>query len=128
MANNNTLFSSDLEFPEGAKARVETIVESFRANEDEDCSDIDALEIVIEDTGITIYSEGEGTVETAVALAQKILDDLEINSPFILEWAETCDKPRPNEFGGGAVIVRRGKEPIYHSTRNWVEDQLANIA
>lgn len=75
--------------------------------------------------GLWIHDDGESIdVEHVAILAQALLDELEIDEPFIFSWAYTCSKPRIDEFGGGACAVRRGKDPIWCDARNEVEEQL----
>lgn len=126
MANNYRLFSSEIEFPASDRERVQAIVDDFIAHADED-SEIESLGIEIEDTRIMFLSEEWADIKETVTLAQKILDELQLNEPFVLEWAETCSELRVGEFGGGAVIVRRGMDPEYMNTHSWVLERLAKL-
>ncbi len=82
-----------------------------------------------EDEGLWIHDDGESIdVEHVAILVQELLDGLEIDAPFIFNWAYTCRKPRIDEFGGGACAVRRGKDPIWCDARNKIEELLKEEA
>ena len=55
-------------------------------------------------------------------LAEVLVDELEIDTPFLASWAYTCSKRRIGEFGGGAFVVERGEDTI------WVDAESEAIA
>lgn len=48
-------------------------------------------------------------METAIDVAMAILELDENDEVYTAEWANTCDKPRVDEFGGGAVAFSRAR-------------------
>jgi len=59
----------------------------------------------LEGDGLWIYTEESGNPDTAAMLIQAFFRKFHPKGIWKLEWAETCSKPRLNEFGGGAVVV-----------------------
>lgn len=68
---------------------------------------------VVEDDGVWFYHEESINPEHVVRIAQALLDELEIDEPFVFSWSYTCSKPRFDEFGGGACKIRRGRDPVW---------------
>lgn len=107
---------------EQAKSIVERVEEELEDGEE----GYAGFRAVLEEDGLWIYDDGENiNTEHVAILAQVLLDELEIDEPFIFSWSYTCSKPRVDEFGGGACAVRRGKDPIWCDARNEVEFALA---
>ncbi len=52
--------------------------------------------------------------DALAAVAQAVIDALQIDEPFLFHWAEWCSRPRTDEFFGGYGIVRRGRTPEIH--------------
>ena len=82
---------------------------SFSYDEDED------------DGFLYYYSEENGDLTVTEHIIRNLVDDLQIDEPISLQWAFTCSKPRPDEFGGGAFVVRRGKKTEWLDTSDWVQ-------
>jgi hypothetical protein len=79
-----------------------------------------------EPEGLYIYHEDWGNIEftaSVLALAQK---QFGIDDPWSIQWADWCDKPRPGEFGGGAVVIYKG-EATYHNSDQWVHDKIKEL-
>jgi hypothetical protein len=73
---------------------------------DEDCSD-----------GVLFSYDENCNPEHVAKFAQALLDELEIDEPHVFSWAYICSRPRIGEFGGGACVVARGRDPF------WVDAQ-----
>lgn len=76
--------------------------------------------------------DGFASLEELVEpIARALIDGLEIDEPFILEWANTLDKPRCEHFGGGAFVIMRGCETywIYPSllADAWIKNQRKRL-
>lgn len=56
-------------------------------------------------TSTVIYAEECGNTEHLVDFLQMYIREWNIDEPIGVEWAMTCSKMRPNEFGGGACVV-----------------------
>lgn len=48
---------------------------------------------------------GDGNVEHAAEFLQELIKLGYVVEPVAIYWADTCSKPRPDEFAGGAAIV-----------------------
>jgi hypothetical protein len=59
--------------------------------------------------GVWAYTEEWGDVERLVEVVAAWQTSCHVADPWILTWAETCDKPRLDEFSGGAVAVFKGE-------------------
>lgn len=130
MANNYTFFSTTLRIPDGTSPQAKKIVEDLEdaydnESDDGESDELGGCTVEIDDTNVTVYSEGAGDIDVAVSIFQALLDGLQLEGPLIFEWAATCSKPRPGEFGGGAVIIRRGKETVAMDTSSWATEYLA---
>ena len=111
MANNYTLSSSVLSLDPDQLQPAREIIASFKLAFDEDD---DLGFIICEDSdGIGFHHDESCDVENVAKLVQALLDGLEIDEEFIFSWANTCDKPRIDEFSGGGCCVRRGKPPKF---------------
>ncbi len=78
----------------------------------------------LEADGVWITHNESINPEHVVVLVQALLDELEIDEPFIFSWSYTCSQPRLDDFGEGACVVRRGKDPIWVDAREEVEKKL----
>lgn len=56
-----------------------------------------------------LFAEDSGSPEQAACFIKMLLDAnlIEVEEFTVLEWAETCSKPRPGEFSGGACMISR---------------------
>ncbi len=50
----------------------------------------------------------------------------DIEEPVAFQFAEICDKPRPDEFGGGAVVVSQAGIEFLH-THSWAEQTINEL-
>ena len=118
MANNYTQFSVMLPLPE--KAGMEEVfggiweVQREEAENDPEC---EAYEIyggfeyeIQPGEGVWVHDEdGNGNPEAAAGFIQRYLKDLDIKEAVYMSWANTCSKPRINEFDGGGVVITATK-------------------
>jgi hypothetical protein len=124
MANNYTQSSSVLEIPADKLEQAILIVERTES-ELEHADECVGFEASFEGCSLWIRDDGESfNPDHVVDLVQTLLDELQIDEPFVCSWAYTCSKPRVDEFGGGACAVRRGKKPIWCDARDMTETQL----
>ena len=59
---------------------------------------------------VWLYSDGDFNPETASMFVELIVERLNVEKPTIVSWSYTCSKLRPDNFGGGAFMVRRGTQ------------------
>ena len=105
MANNYLLMSAWLNIPVGTGDRAREICAKLDADEDVDWS--------VESGYIWFKSEESCDLDLVAAMAEALVEELDIDMPFVCSWAYTCSKMRPGEFGGGAFVVRRGCETVW---------------
>ncbi len=67
-----------------------------------------------------IYTVDTGNVEQVAYFAQQFLKTHRPHSFFAFTYAETCNKPRINEFGGGAVFVT-AKNVTHFDAHGWLD-------
>jgi hypothetical protein len=127
MANNYTLFSVAIE--NVTPAEIEWLMraygklqgESYAADED-----IGFELAFLAPTTAVVFAEESGDPDSAVKFIQRFMRAHRPQAFMSLEWAETCSKPRPGEFGGGACVFS-ASEHWYMSTRTWCQDKLREL-
>ena len=114
MANNYTQFSAFLQVPADKMdlARIVIERETGRLYEDDD-DGYCGTKAELESGGVWFHEEESGTPEHVEMIARALVEELKIEEPFVCSWAYTCSKPRIDEFGGGAFLVRRGKPTLW---------------
>ena len=74
-----------------------------------------------------IYAEdGMGNPALAADFIQHYLKVFDPKAHVSFEFAETCSKPRIDEFGGGAVIIT-AENQYWMSTGSWIQDKLEEL-
>lgn len=147
MANHYTTLSVALDWPPEAVATLieaDRLLSDLASDEtiDDDAADPELVAVVREayetsqgGTGCVIVPHGPGAVahsdESAdvSALAELISFAMRrhgIAEPVVIEWAETCSKPRPGEFGGGAAVVT-ASETRWMTTGEWARGVVAEL-
>jgi len=134
MANNYTLFSFFIKLPsEIHKPAVEWLhKKTYPKEEEEDGEEPEYIEFGWQEDGSFLWfnSEESGNPEQVVAVLQLLMDELDIDFTVSFEWAATCSKLRPHEFGGGAVAFSRHhtKWTNTDTTRRQLLEDLNNEA
>ncbi len=113
MANNYCESSSRLALTEEQAKKAQEIVDRVLAefNEDEDDCGF-CGQVTVENDGVWICHDESIDPDHVATLVQALVDELEIDEPFVFSWGYTCSKPRLDEFGGGAGVIRRGQPPF----------------
>ena len=57
--------------------------------------------------GLWIHESEVADAEHVVWFVQAIMRKFDIKEPFMFSWAETCDRPRAEAFGGGSAVVTK---------------------
>ena len=127
MANNycesSSMFYLEKNQTEKAKKILETVCMEL---ENDPCKGYIGFETSFEIDGLWICNEGESIdVENVAILAERLVDELKIDIPFVFSWAYTCSKPRIDEFGGGACCVKRGEETFWVDAYSMATDHFA---
>lgn len=79
-----------------------------------------------EDEWLWIYSDGCGNVDDVCAFVAYVQKRFQLDEPFVIEWSNSCSKPRLDAFGGGVCIVYRGKES-FMNTGTWRDRFLKKL-
>jgi hypothetical protein len=74
--------------------------------------------------GVCIFSQDEFNPEDAEIAARRLVDELEIDDPFVCSWSYSCSKPRIDEFGGGAFVVKRGYKTLWLDVQSLAKDAV----
>lgn len=72
-----------------------------------------------------VYCEDCGNVDAAVTWIYTLLqaDLLQPKRGYVVfTWAETCDKPRVDEFGGGCAMISKIGIEFQQNPYNWATD------
>jgi hypothetical protein len=81
----------------------------------------DSMEIT--DSTVYMYAEESGNVESCADLIANYMKHFDINGYFRLEFATTCSRPRPGEFGGGVCCITKDEE-YWMNTGSWLPPEL----
>ena len=140
MANNYT--SSVFRFDAGSTEQAETLVGWLEGDvpadlkelliaANPDCCDTDGVKYTIVDNaeaeiGTSIYVDAsEGDLELLeIVLSYAMETWSNVPSPQGFEWANWCSSPRVGEFGGGALVLRRGAAPKWMNTGQWLSCEM----
>jgi hypothetical protein len=76
--------------------------------------------------GVWFHDDESANPEDVEFIARKLIDILEIDKPFYCSWAYTCSKPRIDEFGGGAFVVKRHYDTFWCEPVNTVREYARN--
>ena len=69
---------------------------------------------------VWVRAEETGNVAYAADLAQAFLKRFDLDLVVSFQWANTCSKPRPDAFGGGAVVISR-RNAVWFDTGTLLE-------
>lgn len=131
MANNYLEYSAFLEIPPGKLKRARKIIEYKIAKlKADDEWGYGATDVDVESKGVWFHAEESGDIDQVEAIARVLVEELEIDEPFVCSWAYTCSSPRIDEFGGGAMLIRRGHDTLWVDALESVQEadkaRLAN--
>ena len=113
MANNYRQGSCKLSLAPEQIAQAALIVERVTTELNDSDESYCGVHVCMESDGVWFSGDEHLEVEHVVFIVQALLDELEIDEPFTFSLADTCSKLRLDEFGGGAVSVKRGEDPFY---------------
>jgi len=131
MANNYCESSSMLGLPsdkyEEAEVIIDRIIEELESDEEE--NGYVGCDVSLESEGVWFRHEESINVDHVERFAKALIEELEIDEPFYCSWSYACDKPHIDEFGGGAMVIQRGKETYWvdamSHARSYVKEQNA---
>jgi hypothetical protein len=119
MANNYCQLSCVLAIPQGSSGRAEEICSRVAQELESEDGFLGAV-YEVGDTGVWFHHDENADAEHVAELARALVEELEIDEPFFCSWAYTCSKPRVDEFGGGAFVVKRGYPTVWVDVMNHV--------
>jgi hypothetical protein len=125
MANNYCQSSSILPVPKGKldKAReiVKRVIQELEDGEDDYCGCL----VDVVDEGVWFHTDESINTDHVEIIARQLIDELKLDTPFFCSWAYTCSKPRIDEFGGGAFVIKRGYMTHWVDARHIAQQQAA---
>ena len=125
MANNYMQSSSFLTVPPEHLEQAKEIITRIEAElEDDDHEGYVGVKTVVKDKGVWFTEEESITMEHAVDIAQALIDELpcfDETTRFVMSYCYYCSKPRIDDFGGGAVLLRKNKQPEWFDAANLAE-------
>lgn len=66
-------------------------------------------------------------LDEVIDFAQTYLHECDPAGVVTIEWANTCNKMRPDGFGGGAAVVTATRVE-YITTHEWIAQRLADLS
>jgi hypothetical protein len=81
----------------------------------------------VENDGIWVHADESIDVDLMVVILQAYLKKFHPNSSIGFQWADTCSKPRLDEFGGGAVYIA-ADDAAFMSTGHWLDEQFVEAS
>lgn len=64
-----------------------------------------------------VYAEECGNVDDVCDFVGYVQSYCGLTEPFVIEWANSCSKPRLDAFGGGCAVIYKGKQTFDSSGR-----------
>lgn len=113
MANSYCGFSAILPVPEDKRAGLGEYIKGL---EEAIINDDGYLGCIVEITDDGVWftdTDCIGEPEHVAEIAKHLVEALQLPEPFYFNYAYWCDKPRLDEFGGGACVVQLGKDTIW---------------
>lgn len=105
-------------------ARKEMLVENADAFEDDTLA-VYIANAEVDGTQVWVSIEEGGDIPLLAILLRAAMATMpEVEDKQGFQWAETCSKPRVNEFGGGACFIRRGHEIEWLYTGSWLDSRM----
>jgi hypothetical protein len=109
MADYYTQGSFVVEIPKGAEEKARAIVDRVNEEFGEDVG----YEHDFEEGDLWVYSDTYFDPDHVAVLLRALVEELELPDTIIVQWANSCSKPRVDAFGGGAFAIKRGYETIW---------------
>ena len=131
MANNYTDSSSWLDLPidklEDARQIILRVTQELEQDDSQGnyCGCAADIENHGEKFGVWFHGDESLNPEHVEKFARALVEELDLRGPFYCTWANTCSKPRIDEFGGGAFVLAKGVPTIWCDARWEVERQYS---
>lgn len=76
--------------------------------------------------GVWVYSEDQGDLDALMDVVSAFQLQFKIITPWTLTWAGTCSRPLIGNFGGGGIIVYKGKVH-WMNTWDWCTAEVRRL-
>ena len=73
-----------------------------------------------------VHSFEWGNLNLLDDILTKYLEKFAPNESITIEWGNSCSKPRPDGFGGGAMVITATKT-YSMNTSNWIDKTLKGL-
>jgi hypothetical protein len=96
---------------------------------DDDAADVVGIDFdaLVEDGVLYVTDDGAtGNLEDVAAFLQRLIKLGYVQDPVTVMWSESCSRPRPDSFGGGAVVVTKRKQHWF-IVRDLVDKKIAAL-
>ena len=122
MANNYLQFSVIYDIPEGcdaeksleiAQAAAKGSLDDDMLEEFEDGDACDGVDISLDGDSIWFCAEEAGEPSVVASAVEALQEHWKDDRLFTMSWAYTCSKMRADEFGGGALACKLGKDTVF---------------
>lgn len=85
-----------------------------------------ACEFEANDEGVWVCARESGDLDALADVVVAFQNVFGIEESWTLTWADTCSKPRVGEFGGGGLVVYRGKVS-WLNTWSWCQAEIGRM-
>lgn len=127
MANYYQNFSFQMTLAPGHAAWLMQNILLFSDPEHTDYEYGGGFNFELSDQTLFIYDgDGENSAFAVSELLTAFVDANDVEDPICFEWANTASGHRSDGFGGGAVVITKGKTR-HLSTTDWCNQQVADI-
>jgi len=75
---------------------------------------------------VWVYSEDSGDIGALAGIVATFQERFGIEEPWSLSWAGTCSNPRVGDFGGGGIVVYKGKATSWN-TWDWCTSEMRRL-
>ena len=125
MANNYPQFSEMI--PCESEEQQDWLMQELAvAIEFDDGETVPVCEFKADGDDVWVYSEDSGDLEALADVVATFQVEFDITEPWTLTWAGTCSKPRLGNFGGGGVVVYKGKAH-WMNTWDWCAAEVLRL-
>ena len=114
MANNYCESSSLIRIPKEKIKLAESVIQRVENEllDDEEEGYVGYNTEFLEE-GLWISSDESVNTDHMEKLVKVLVEELDLEGIFVCSWAYFCDKPRIDEFGGGAFAIKKGLDTIW---------------
>jgi len=84
------------------------------------------VQVDVDKDSVWFHHDDDGciNIDHLETIARALIEELEIDEPFFASWTYSCSKPRVNEFGGGALAIKRGMDTIWVDAMTCAQETL----